>query len=190
MGTLGGEPRPLFQLVNNPSFKLVRLADMDPGMVPKSPIGKVETEPPAARSQQKGREMITVPALRQSCAGIDVGKRELAVAIAVGPVDKEAAIETRMFGTTVPALQPLRCWLEEHQCSSVAIESTGSYWIPVKNVLEGALEIVLVCSRKHHPKKGEKTDFRDAIGLAHYHRHGLLTGSYLPKTSPQERRED
>lgn len=133
--------------------------------------------------------MITVPALRQSCAGIDVGKRELAVAIAVGPVDKEAAIETRMFGTTVPALQQLRCWLEEHQCSSVAIESTGSYWIPVKNVLEGALEIVLVCSRKHHPKKGEKTDFRDAIGLAHYHRHGLLTGSYLPERRVVELRD-
>jgi transposase len=80
----------------------------------------------------------------------------------------------------VPALQQLRCWLEEHGCTSVAIESTGSYWIPVKNVLEGALEMVLVCSRKHHPKKGDKTDFRDAMGLVHYHRHGLLTGSYLP----------
>jgi transposase len=133
--------------------------------------------------------MITVPAIRPSCAGIDVGKRELAVAIAVGPVDKEAEIHTRMFGTTVPALQQLRCWLEEHGCSSVAIESTGSYWIPVKNVLEGAVEIVLVCSRKHHPQKGDKTDFRDAIGLAHYHRHGLLTGSYLPERRIVELRD-
>lgn len=133
--------------------------------------------------------MITVPAVRESCAGIDVGKRELAVAIAVGPVDKEAVIHTRSFGTTVPALQQLQCWLEEHRCTSVAIESTGSYWIPVKNVLEGALEIVLVCSRKHHPKKGEKTDFRDAIGLAHYHRHRLLTGSYLPERRIVELRD-
>lgn len=133
--------------------------------------------------------MITVPAIRQSCAGIDVGKRELAVAIAVGPVDKEAEIHTRMFGTTVPALEQLRCWLKEHGCSSVAIESTGSYWIPVKNVLDGALEIVLVCSRKHHPKKGDKTDFRDAVGLAHYHRHGLLTGSYLPERRIVELRD-
>ena len=133
--------------------------------------------------------MITVPAIRESCAGIDVGKRELAVAIAVGPVDKEAEIHTRMFGTTVPALQQLRCWLQEHGCTSVAIESTGSYWIPVKNVLEGALEIVLVCSRKHHPKKGDKTDFGDAIGLVHYHRHGLLTGSYLPERRIVELRD-
>ena len=49
--------------------------------------------------------MITIPVILERCAGIDVGKRELAVAIAVGPVDKEAAIETRMFGTTVPGLQ-------------------------------------------------------------------------------------
>jgi transposase len=89
----------------------------------------------------------------------------------------------------VPALQELRRWLQEHGCTSVAIESTGSYWIPVKNVLEGALEIVLVCSRKHHPKKGDKTDFRDAMGLVHYHRHGLLTGSYLPERRIVELRD-
>jgi transposase len=133
--------------------------------------------------------MITVPAVRERCAGIDVGKRELVVAIAVGPVDKEAEIKTRAFGTTVPALQELRRWLLEERCSSVALESTGSYWIPVKNVLEGALEIVLVCSKKHHPRKGEKTDFRDAIALVHYHRHGLLTGSYLPERGVVELRD-
>ena len=77
--------------------------------------------------------MITVPAVRERCAGIDVGKRGLAVAIAVGPVDKEAEIKTRAFGTTVPALQEVRKWLVEEGCTSVALESTGSYWIPVKN---------------------------------------------------------
>lgn len=133
--------------------------------------------------------MITFPAVRESCASIDVGKRELAVAVAVGPIDKEAAVETRAFGTTVPALQELRQWLIEQGCSSVAIESTGAYWIPIKNVLEGALEIVLVCPRKHHPKKGDKTDFRDAIDLVHYHRHGMLTGSYLPERGIVEMRD-
>jgi transposase len=133
--------------------------------------------------------MITVPAVRERCAGIDVGKRGLAVAIAVGPVDKEAEIKTRAFGTTVPALQEVRKWLVEEGCTSVALESTGSYWIPVKNVLEGACEIVLVCSRKHHPQKGDKTDFRDAIGLVHFHRHGLLKGSFLPARAIVELRD-
>jgi transposase len=133
--------------------------------------------------------MITIPAVLECCAGIDVGKRALAVAVLKGPADKEAEIQTRWFGTTVPALESLRQWLEEEGCTSVAMESTGSYWIPVKNVLEASQHIVLVCSRKHQPKKGEKTDFRDAINLGHQHRHGMLTGSYLPERGVVELRD-
>jgi transposase len=70
------------------------------------------------------------------------------------------------------------------------MESTGSYWIPVKNVLEGAaIRIVLVCPKKHKPKRGEKTDFRDAINLAHLQRHGLLQGSFLPHREVVELRD-
>ena len=133
--------------------------------------------------------MITIPAVRERCAGIDVGKRGIAVAVTTGPADKEAAIQTRWLGTTVPELEALREWLLQEGVTSVAMESTGSYWIPIKNVLEKSLEIVLVCSKKHHPKKGEKTDFRDAMQLAHLHRHGMLTGSYLPERGIVELRD-
>src|SRR5665213_2437237 len=140
-------------------------------------------------SAQKGRGMITIPVITERCAGIDVGKRGLAAAVAVGPADKEAEIKTRWFGTTVPALHDLHAWLREEGCTTVAMESTGSYWIPVKNILEQDLRITLVCPRKHHPKKGEKTDFRDAIDLAVHHRHGLLTGSYMPERGVVESAE-
>lgn len=133
--------------------------------------------------------MITVPAVVECCAGIDVGKKTVAVAILVGPADKEAEIKTREYGTTVPALQELKKWLLEHGCTSLAMESTGSYWIPVKNVLEDAFAITLVCPRKHRSKKGDKTDFKDAIQLGHLHRHGLLTGSYLPAREIVELRD-
>src|SRR6266542_3722913 len=133
--------------------------------------------------------MITIPAVRERCAGIDVGKRGLAIAVMTGPADKEAAIQTRWLGTTVPELEALREWLLQEKVTSVAMESTGSYWIPIKNILENSLEVVLVCSKKHHPKKGEKTDFRDAIQLAHLHRHGMLTGSYLPERGIVELRD-
>ena len=133
--------------------------------------------------------MITIPAVRERCAGIDVGKRGLAIAVMTGPADKEAAIQTRWLGTTVPELEALREWLLREEVTSVAMESTGSYWIPVKNILESALEVMLVCSKKHHPKKGQKTDFRDAIQLAHLHRHGMLTGSYLPEKGIVELRD-
>jgi len=132
--------------------------------------------------------MITIPVITERCAGIDVGKRGLAAAVAVGPADKEAEIRTRWFGTTIPARE-LRTWLSEEGCTTVAMESTGSYWIPVKNMLEQDVRITLVCPRKHRPRKGDKTDFRDAVDLAIHHRHGLLTGSYLPERGVVELRD-
>ena len=133
--------------------------------------------------------MIAIPVITERCAAIDVGKRGLAVAVALGPADKEAEIKTRASGTTVPALLDLKAWLVEQGCTTVALESTGSYWIPVKNILEDAFQITLVCARKHHPKKGDKTDFRDAIDMVIHHRHGLLTGSYLPERGIVELRD-
>jgi transposase len=133
--------------------------------------------------------MIQIPAVIERCAGIDIGKRELAVAVIAGPADQDGDVKTRTFGTTVPALEKLREWLIQEGCTSVAMESTGSYWIPVKNVLEANLRIVLVCAKKHKPPRGDKTDFRDAKNLAHLHRHGLLKGSFLPHRTVVELRD-
>jgi transposase len=133
--------------------------------------------------------MITIPVITERCAGIDVGKRGLAAAVAVGPADREAEIKTRWFATTMPALHQLHAWLREEGCTTVAMESTGSWWISVKTELEADLRITLVCARKHHPKKGDKTDYRDAIDLAIHHRHGLLTGSFLPERGIVELRD-
>jgi transposase len=133
--------------------------------------------------------MIQIPAVIERCAGIDIGKRELAVAVIAGPADQDGEVKTRMFGTTVPALEELKAWLIQEGCTSVAMESTGSYWIPVKNILEANLKIVLVCPKKHKPPRGDKTDFRDAKNLAHLHRHGLLKGSFLPHRTVVELRD-
>jgi transposase len=133
--------------------------------------------------------MIEIPAVIERCAGIDIGKREVAVAIITGPADEEGEVQTRMYGTTVPALEELRKWLLREGCTSVAMESTGSYWIPVRNILESAVKIVLVCPKKHKPEPGDKTDFRDARNLAHLHRHGLLKGSFLPRREVVELRD-
>lgn len=133
--------------------------------------------------------MIEIPAVRERCAAIDIGKAELAVALILGPADEDGELQTRACGTTVPALEELREWLIQEGCSSVAMESTGSYWIPVKNILESRMEVVLVCAKKHKPERGKKTDFRDAIHLAHLHRHGLLQGSFLPSRSVVELRD-
>jgi transposase len=133
--------------------------------------------------------MIQISGVIERCAGIDIGKREIAVAVITGPADEDGELKTRAFGTTVPALEGLRQWLIEEGGTSVAMESTGSYWIPVKNILEASVRIVLVCPRNHKPQRGDKTDFRDAQNLAQLHRHGLLKGSFLPQRSVVELRD-
>jgi transposase len=133
--------------------------------------------------------MIQIPAVIERCAGIDVGKREIAAAVITGPADQEGEVKTRAYGTTVPELEKLRQWLSEEGCTSVAMESTGSYWIPLKNILEDSVKIVLVCARRQKPARGDKTDFRDARSLAHLHRHGLLKGSFLPPRAQVELRD-
>ena len=69
--------------------------------------------------------MIQIPAVMERCAGIDVGKREIAVAVITGPADEEGEVKARAYGTTVPELEKLRQWLSEEGCTSVAMESTG-----------------------------------------------------------------
>ena len=63
--------------------------------------------------------MIQIPAVMERCAGIDVGKREIAVAIITGPADQEGELQTRLFGTTVPELEKLKRVAggrEVHEC--------------------------------------------------------------------------
>ena len=83
--------------------------------------------------------MIQIPAVFERCAGIDVGKREIAVAVITGPADQDGEVKTRKFGTTVPALEELREWLIQEGCTSVAMESTGSYWIPSRTFWKASL---------------------------------------------------
>ena len=64
--------------------------------------------------------MIQIPAVLERCAGIDVGKRELAVALITGPADEAGVVQTRLYGTTVPELEALADWPNPgglHQCS-------------------------------------------------------------------------
>ena len=89
-------------------------------------------------------------------------------------------MEIEEFDTFTDDLIRMRNWLTEHDCPIVAMESTGIYWRPVHNVLEGYLEVTLV--NAHHIKNvpGRKTDISDSKWLAGLLRHGLLKGSFIP----------
>jgi transposase len=84
-----------------------------------------------------------IPAVTERCAGIDVGRKWLAICVMTGPANGEARSEIRQFGTTVPELKRAREWIVSEQCTDVIMESTGSYWKPVFNILEGSIKVAL-----------------------------------------------
>ena len=86
-------------------------------------------------------------------------------------------------------LLQLADWLTRAGCTQVAIESTGVYWKPVFNILEGVLTVILVNARHIKAVPGRKTDVRDCEGLADLLRHGLLKASFIPPLEIRELRE-
>jgi transposase len=122
--------------------------------------------------------------LYRSCCGLDVHARTV-----VACLMKDGKKEVRTFSTMTDDLLALSDWLIESGCTHVAIESTGVYWKPVFNLLEGTLEVVLVNARHVKAVPGRKTDVRDCEWLADLLRHGLLRPSFIPPPEIRELRE-
>lgn len=125
----------------------------------------------------------------ERCAGIDIGKDVLAVCILVGPLDQEPRMEIRQFLTIRRDLDKLRQWLADEQVTHVAMESTGSYWKPVFNVLEERFTVYLANPVEVKNRKGHKTDKKDGQWLAHLLRHAMITPSFIPPRAIRELRD-
>ncbi len=124
------------------------------------------------------------------CCGLDVHKDTITAClrrlVAPGQVSKEL----RTFGTTTAELLTLLDWLVAAGCTHVAMESTGVYWKPVFNILEGSFDQVLVVNPQHiKALPGRKTDMLDAEWIAQLLQHGLLRGSFIPPAPIRELRE-
>jgi transposase len=118
--------------------------------------------------------------INQRVAGLDVHKKTVVATRMRVTEDNRLEWETKTFGTMTPDLLELHDWLQEWECSHAALESTGDYWKPVFNLLEGDFEVLLVNAQhvKHVP--GRKTDVSDAEWLAELLMHGLLRASFIP----------
>ena len=124
-------------------------------------------------------------AVYERCCGVDVHKKIIVACLRVGRKH-----ETREFGTSSSELREMANWLTENECQMTAMESTGSYWKPVYNVLEIlGLEVIVV--NAHHIKNvhGRKTDVKDAEWIAEVLQHGLVRASYIPDRAQRELRE-
>jgi transposase len=102
---------------------------------------------------------------------------------------KQGKREVRTFATMTEDLLRLLDWLTQAGCTHVAIESTGVYWRPVFNILEGAMEVILTNARDAKGDKARKTDVIDAEWLADLLRHGLLKPSFIPPRPIRELRD-
>src|SRR5438270_10342209 len=125
----------------------------------------------------------------ERCAGIDVGKCFLLCSVLTGAAQEDPASQTRRFDTNVPDLEEMREWLQQEAVTHVVMESTGSYWIPVFNVLEGHFNIVLANPEEVKNRKGHKTDRKDAEHLADLLRHNHVRASYIPPEPVRQLRD-
>ena len=115
--------------------------------------------------------------LHPNAAGLDIGSREIWACVPPGR-DTEGV---KRFGTFTPDLHALVAWLVACEMDTVALESTGVYWIPVFEMLEAAgLKVYLVNAwhLKHVP--GRKSDYLDCQCIQKLHSLGLLNGSFRP----------
>src|SRR6202142_510491 len=130
------------------------------------------------RKQRNSGKQGEMPVLRADAAGIDIGATEIFVAV---PPDR-AAENVRSFPTFTQDLYALADWLQECGVKTVAMESTGVYWIPLFQILEGrGFEVCLVNARHVKNVPGRRTDVSDCQWLQFLHSVGLLRASYRPE---------
>jgi len=146
---------------------------------PDPSLGAADAPAAAARARQGRRKPTPIVhrVLHPDAGGVDVGATH--VYAAVPPDRTEQSV--RRFATFTEDLRALAAWLQEHRVTSVAMESTGVFWIPVCSILEAAgIEVILVNAQHVKNVPGRKTDVQDCQWLQYLHSVGLLRGSFQP----------
>lgn len=129
-----------------------------------------------ARAKQPGNAGL--PRIRPMVAGIDVGSESHYVCAP----SSDGGTEMRVFGATTPELLDLAEWLQQSHVESVAMESTGVYWIPLFEVLDcRGIEVILTDTRQLSRVPGRKTDAQDCQWIQLLHSCGLLQGCFRPQ---------
>jgi len=130
-----------------------------------------------------------VDILYTRCAGLDVHKKTVVACLLTQDAQGKAVRHTRTFGTMTADILDLLDWLQAHDCVHVAMESTGEYWKPIYNLLEGRCDLLVANARHIKSVPGRKTDIKDAAWIADLHQHGLLRPSFIPP-APQRALRD
>ena len=129
------------------------------------------------RPKTKPKNNKSLPLIHPDAAGIDIGASSHFVAI---PADRcEDSVQE--FQCFTHDLHRLKNWLIEHHIKTVAMESTGIYWIPLFEILkEAGLDVKLINARHVSNVPGRKTDVLDCQWIQRLHSYGLLQGAFQP----------
>jgi hypothetical protein len=124
------------------------------------------------------KKHVSLEVINPYAAGIDIGSRSHWVAVG------QDAQDVKEFGVYTEDYQDLSKWLKEHEVTTIAMESTGTYWQNVFSFLvaEG-FDVILVNGRQTKNIKGKKTDILDCQWIQKLHTLGLLSSSFLPDST-------
>lgn len=130
------------------------------------------------KRRKRAKVHCDAPVIRKDAAGIDIGARQIHVAV---PADRDSE-PVRTFATFAEDLPVLADWLQAVGIGTVAMESTGVYWIPLYQILEArGIEVYLVNARHVKNVPGRKSDVSDCQWLQFLRSVGLLNGSFRPE---------
>jgi len=123
------------------------------------------------------------------CCGVDVHKRMLVATIASTDSNNMTMYTTETFLTSNSELEQFRNWLISNQCFHVCMESTGKYWIPVFNILEKDIHVILTHPKYVRAIKGKKTDKKDSKWIADLFKFDMVRSSFIPPAEVRAMRE-
>jgi transposase len=137
----------------------------------------------------KCKDTRTLEVVNPKCCGIDVHKESLSACLLYTDGEGREQTEIKEYRTFTDDLYRFRDWLIERKCPIAVMESTGIYWRPVHNVLEGQIDVLIVNARAIKNVPGRKTDIADSRWLAKLLRVGLLKRSFIPTKEVREWRD-
>jgi transposase len=139
---------------------------------------KTKRKSKRTKGLEEARPFEGLSRVNENAAGVDIGATEIVACVSGG-----AEIQlVKAFGNYTVDLKAICEWFREHEVKTVAMESTGVYWIPLFDELEKqGFECLLISSRSLRKVAGQKTDVEDAQWIQTLHSYGLLKGSFRPQ---------
>lgn len=117
---------------------------------------------------------------RKNCCGLDVHKTWIFACIGITDANNLTVYKQARFSSFTKGLTELSDWLGSFHCSDVCMESSGKYWIPVFNILEKSCNVTLAHPKYTKPRKGNKTDRKDAKWICDLFMCDMIRPSFIP----------